>query len=107
MWYGFRKILGLSLLFFLILAVSTPLVTSAAAGGIKESACCAHESGGDDPDVADQGHDCPFCSVLSFDLTAPVTLCILVAESRTPSITPATAVPAQYPRNIDWPPEPA
>lgn len=105
MWYGFRKTLGLGVLLFLLLGLSAPLVTSAAAGGFQDKACCAHDSGDHGRDVADKGHDCPFCSLLSFDLTAPLAIGIFLAESRTLTIPPLSLVLAQYPRGIDWPPE--
>jgi len=105
MWYGFRKILGLCLVFFLVIGLSAPLVTSLAAAGVPEKACCAHDKSDQGRDVADRAHDCPFCSLLSFDLTAPLALSIFLAESRSLDISPLTLVPAQYLCGIDWPPE--
>ncbi|MDO3379620.1 hypothetical protein [Geoalkalibacter halelectricus] len=100
-----RKIVVLPLLLSLLVVLVAPPATASAVLPAADKGCCAHPGQHAEPDFADTAIGCQFCSVLSFDLTAPLTLRVCQAESLSLALAPPTLILAQFPTAIDWPPE--
>ncbi|KIH75798.1 hypothetical protein SAMN05660860_02935 [Geoalkalibacter ferrihydriticus] len=96
-----RKIVILPLLLTLLLVMSSPTHSVA----VPEKTCCAHAGHDPAPDVADVSVECPFCGVVSFDLTTPFPIHAYQTESRSLPMGPAAPNPSQFFSVIDWPPE--
>lgn len=99
-----NKMIALPLIMALLLAFSAPVLVAAAQSLTVEQGCCNHAAG-ESRDISDVTDNCPFCSVLAFDVTSSLGLLIVQTVTQTLGTVPADPVLSPVQHNIDQPPE--